>query len=246
MKHLLSLFAVVLACSGALAQDAATTNGPARDTAGFLINPPAPFAATTLTTNATVAATETNAASGATVGGYVIDDKHKLLPGDQISFQIMEDGDLPKSLLVTESFELDIPYIGRVVVKDKTCKQLADELKTALEKDYYYHATVVIGLNAMAKVVGRVYVYGPVRQPGPIEIPVNETFTLGKAIMRAGGFGDFADKKNVKVIRKTPTGNKTFVVNLVDVLERGKTEADIPLEAEDYIIVPQRAINFGL
>ena len=244
MKHLLSCLAVVLACTGALAQDAATTNGPARDADGFLLNPPIPAVTVAMPTNTTVAATATNGASDAATGGYVIDDKHKLLPGDQVSFQITEDRDMPKNLPVTESSELDIPYIGRVVVKEKTCKQLADEVKTLLEKDYYYHATVVIGLNAMAKVVGRVYVYGPVRQPGPIDIPANETFTASKAIMRAGGFGDFADKKGVKVIRKTPTGNKTFVVNMVDVLERGKTETDIALEPEDFIIVPQRAINW--
>jgi hypothetical protein len=48
----------------------------------------------------------------------------------------------------------------------------------------------------------------------------------------------------VKVIRKTPNGNITLKVNLVEVLEKGKTDQDIVLEPEDFIIVPQRAINF--
>ena len=59
-----------------------------------------------------------------------------------------------------------------------------------------------------------------------------------------GGFGDFANRKSVQIVRKTPTGNRTFRVNMENVLEKGKTEEDVTLEPEDFIIVPQRAINF--
>lgn len=177
-------------------------------------------------------------------GAYTLDDKRKLLSGDRVSFQILEDRTNAIPLLVAESSELDIPYIGRISVAGKTCKELAAEVKTLLEKDYYYRATVIIGLDALAKVLGKVYVWGPVRTQGPIEIPANETFTVGKAILRAGGFGDFANKKEVKVVRKTATGNVTLKVNMVEVLEKGKTEQDIALEPEDFIIVQPRAINW--
>jgi hypothetical protein len=30
----------------------------------------------------------------------------------------------------------------------------------------------------------------------------------------------------------------------VDILENGKTDADVALEPEDFVIVPQRAFNF--
>src|SRR5262249_50701628 len=82
-------------------------------------------------------AAATNAPSESAVGGYVLDDKYKLSAGDKVSFQILEDRDPAKSLLITDSGELDVPYIGRVIAANKTCKQLADELKTQLEKDYY-------------------------------------------------------------------------------------------------------------
>jgi len=202
--------------------------------------PPSP-AATTAKSSSPDAVT---APFASTASNYVNDDKHQLIPGDKVSFQIIEDRSLPVALQVTESSELDIPYIGRLKVTGKTCKQLADATKELLEKDYYKRATVIVGLDAMAKVVGRVYVWGPVRTQGPIEIPANESFTAGKAILRAGGFGDFANKKEVKVVRKTPAGNVTLKVNLVEVLEKGKTDQDIKLEPEDFIIVPQRSINW--
>ena len=205
-------------------------------------------AGTTATPNATIAGTGTNTAAVPTSpSGYVPDDKYKLRVGDKISLQILEDRDAPKGLVVADSGELDVPYVGRVAASDKTCKQLADELKTRLEKEYYLRATVIIALDVANKFVGRVYVWGQVRNQGPIDIAVNENLTAGKAILRAGGFGDFANKKRVKVVRSggaDSPGKQSFELNMIDILEKGKTEKDVILQADDFIIVPSRLINF--
>jgi protein involved in polysaccharide export with SLBB domain len=228
------------------AADPAPNTGRDRD--GFLNVPGAATTSATITATATLPPKATIAVSNAptetTTSGYILDDKHKLLSGDRVSFQIVEDRTNSIPLIVAESVELDVPYIGRVSVAGRTCKQAAEEIKALLERDYYYKATVIIGLDTLSKVLGKVYVFGPVRNPGPVEIPANENFTASKAIMRCGGFGDFANRRAVQVIRKTESGNKTLTVNLVNVLEKAKTEEDITLEPEDFIIVPQRAINW--
>jgi len=179
--------------------------------------------------------------------GYVLDDKHLLEPGDKISFQIIEDQDPPISLIVADSSELDVPYVGRVSVAGKTSRQVAEMLKGMLEKDYYYRATVIIGLDSVNKVRGQIYIWGQVHNQGPIDMLFKENLTAGQAILRAGGFGDFADKKKVKVVRNPRSGEtakQVFVINMVEVLESGKTEKDIPLEPGDFIIVPSRLVNF--
>jgi protein involved in polysaccharide export with SLBB domain len=179
--------------------------------------------------------------------GYVLDDKHLLEPGDKISFQIIEDQDPPISLTVADSSELDVPYVGRVSVAGKTSRQVAEMLKVMLEKDYYYRATVIIGLDSVNKVRGQIYIWGQVRTQGPIDILFNENLTAGQAILRAGGFGDFADKKKVKVVRNSggaDAAKQVFLINMVDVLENGKIEQDIPLQPGDFIIVPSRLVNF--
>lgn len=191
----------------------------------------------------------TNAPSAvvSSLSGYVPDDKYRLRPGDKVSLQILEDRDAPKSLVVADSGELDAPYIGRVAASDRTCKQVAEEMKKQLEKEYYYRATVVLALDVANKFLGRVYVWGQVRNQGPIDIAVNENITAGKAILRAGGFADFANKKKVKVIRAATAGGaakQNFELNMVDILEEGKTEQDVQLQPDDSIIVPSRLINF--
>jgi protein involved in polysaccharide export with SLBB domain len=207
------------------------------------------FCATTAMAQMQIATTNTDNATNLTqsTSGYVLDDTHQLEPGDRISFQIIEDKKPPVNLTVTDSSELDAPYIGRVSVAGKTCQELAAELKVLLEKDYYYRATVIIGLDSVDKVRGQVFIYGQVRSQGAIDILFNHDLTAGEAIVRAGGFTDFAEKKSVKVIRNRGNGTsvkKVFEVNMVDVLERGKIEKDVVLEPGDFIIVPARMINF--
>ena len=152
-----------------------------------------------------------------------------------------------KALIVTDSGELEVPYIGRFPSANKTCKQLARELGTALEREYYHHATVILANDQMAKSRGRVYLVGAVRLPGPQEIPSDEVLTLSKAIMRAGSFSDFADKRNVKVTRQggaSKAEKRMFTVNVADILERGKVERDLPLEPGDLVLIPERALRF--
>lgn len=197
------------------------------------------------------ALTATNEPSSAPtmLSGYVPDEKYKLRPGDKVAFQIVEDREMPRSLVVADSGELDVPYVGRVAVVDKTCKQLAGELKALLEKEYYYQATVIIALDAANKYLGRIYVWGQVRNQGPVDLAMNENLTAGKAILRAGGFGDFANKKKVKIVRggtagADARGKQSFELNMVEILEQGKTEKDVLLQPDDFIIVPSRLINF--
>jgi protein involved in polysaccharide export with SLBB domain len=180
-------------------------------------------------------------------GSYVLDDKHILAPGDRLSFRIIEDKDPARSLTVTDSHELDVPYIGRVSIANETCKQVAGQLKTLLEAKYYYHATVIVGLDSVNKLRGKVYVQGQVRAQGPVDLLFEQKLTAGKAILVAGGFADFANKRKVKVVRASEgpgVATKTFEINMVDVLENGQTDKDILLEPNDYIIVPARLVNF--
>ena len=84
-------------------------------------------------------------------------------------------------------------------------------------------------------------------EQGPIDIAVNEHLSAGKAILRAGGFGDFANKKKVKVVRgdgSDGAAKQSFELNMVEILEQGKSEKDILLQPDDFIIVPSRLINF--
>src|SRR3954468_15286492 len=173
----------------------------------------------------------------------VLDDKKRLGSNDYVSFRVVEDRDNESQhLRVNDNGELEVPYIGLVPASGKSCKELAYNVKAALEREYYYHATVIIAVDRVSeKSRGKVYVYGAVKGQGPQEIPADETYTVSKAIIRAGGFGDFANKRKVKLTRK---GGKDFVVDLKRIIEEGHTEEDVVVQPDDQIYVPQRLVNF--
>jgi polysaccharide biosynthesis/export protein len=186
-----------------------------------------------------------SSAVASTTSMEVLDDKRPLKIGDHLSMRVVEDRKPPVGLIVTDSGEVEVPLIGRILAKGKTCKQLAYAIKGPLEQEYYYKATVIIGLNAGSlKSLGRVYVSGQVRNQGPLEIPPDETFTVSKAIMRAGGFADFANKRRVKLIRRKGTETETTIVDLNLVIKKGQIDKDPVVEPDDTIIVPERLINF--
>ncbi|MEP6937455.1 MAG: polysaccharide biosynthesis/export family protein [Chthoniobacterales bacterium] len=172
----------------------------------------------------------------------VLDDRKKLGSNDYVSFRVVEDRDNESQhLRVNDNGELEVPYIGLVQAEGRSCKELAYNIKGALEREYYYHATVILAVDHVSeKSRGKVYVYGSVKGQGPQEIPADEAYTVSKAVIRAGGFGDFANKRKVKLTRK---GGGDQVVDLKRVIEEGHTEEDVVVHPDDQIYVPQRLIN---
>jgi len=172
----------------------------------------------------------------------VLDDRTRLGSNDFVSFRVVEDRDNESQRLrVNDNGQLEVPYIGLVQAAGKTSKELAYTVKAALEKEYYYHATVIIAVDHVSeKSRGKVYVYGSVKGQGPQEIPPDETYTVSKAVIRAGGFGDFANKRKVKLTRK---GGGDFIIDLKRVIEEGRSDEDVVVQPDDQIYVPQRLIN---
>lgn len=190
-------------------------------------------------------APSTNVVSSVSVG--TLDSVHRLAAGDRISYRVIEDKEDAKSLVVSDSGELEIPFYGRVMATGKTCQSLALELKSLLEKDLYYTATVIIAVDQLNPKRGTVYLVGQVRSSGPVLIPSDDPLTLSKAILKAGGFGEFADKKRVRVTRRTSGKDgkiEMFVVNVTEILEKGRSDKDMQLEPDDLIYVPERRVNF--
>jgi polysaccharide biosynthesis/export protein len=175
-----------------------------------------------------------------------LDSQHTIRPGDKLSFRIDEDREEAKPLVVTDSGEVELPQpFGRFFASGKTCKALAQEIKVALEKDYYKQATVRLGLDAINNVRGKAYVSGQVSKPGPVDIPVDSKLKLSRAILLAGPPLQWAKLSAVKVVRQTSQGAQTTVVDVDAIMNRGRPEKDMFLEPDDWVIVPERGVLIG-
>lgn len=175
-----------------------------------------------------------------------LDNRRPLVVGDTVSFQIVEEREAPIHLQVASSGEIEVPLLGRVPAAGRTPKAIAYTIKAELERDLYKKATVIVALQSeTTKPEGTFYVTGQVQSQGAQEIPRGEEITVAQAILRAGGFSDFADKRRVAVVRKNPDGSiARTVVDVKDVLEKGHLDKDIVLRPGDYVFVRERMFNF--
>jgi polysaccharide export outer membrane protein len=192
------------------------------------------------TTNAIA---NTNASRVAFPPARELDNQHRLRAGDKLSFRVAEDGEEAKSLPVTDSGEIELPLgFGRFAAAGKTCRTLAQEIKVALEKDYYKRATVQLAIDAYNSVRGKAYVSGEVGKPGPVNIPVDAPLKLSQAILLAGPPTQWANLKIVKVVRQTGKDAQTRIIDVNAIIKQGRLENDIALEPDDLVIVPERGM----
>jgi len=231
---------VALAASQIKAQDPGFREPEARRT-------PSPQAQTPVSDETSLSASKINSME-------VLDDSRVLQSGDRIFVRVVEDRDKGQSLIITDSGDIQAPHIGLVKVAGKTPKQVAFFMKRELEKHYFQQATVIVALEQV-RIVNRsngttlmplgdyFVIYGQVMRQGKYEITPEEELTVSQAILRAGGFSQFADTKNVKLIRWTKQGNKSIKLNLDDVMRRGRLEKDIFMRRNDVLIIDEKLVN---
>jgi polysaccharide export outer membrane protein len=170
-----------------------------------------------------------------------------LTVGDRLRYQVVEDGDNSVELAISNTGMVDIPYHGPMKAAGRPLPDLVASIKSALEAKFYVTATVRVEVLAFSQGAvnrGRVHLAGQVRRVGPIEIDLSEKTTLGQTILAAGGLADFADPRNVRIIRREGAETRTIRVDLREVLNRGRIDKDVELMDGDFIIVDERLVNW--
>jgi protein involved in polysaccharide export with SLBB domain len=155
----------------------------------------------------------------------------KLIVGDTVtvSFAGLDDAPLPQEKPITDDGTIALPDIGRIQAAGKTPGELEGIIHDRYVPAIYTH------LNVTVKASGdRVYfVRGEVKAPG--RLVYVGPITVTKAITSAGDFNDFANRKNVWLIR---SNGKRFKLNCNNILD-GEAP-DPPVFPGDQIEVRRR------
>jgi polysaccharide export outer membrane protein len=85
--------------------------------------------------------------------------------------------------------------------------------------------------------VSNVKVVGSVKNPGVISY--REGITALDAILAVGGFDEFANEKEVIIVRSDGNDKKEITMNMKNVLKKGRLEENVVLEPGDMIIVKE-------
>jgi polysaccharide export outer membrane protein len=173
---------------------------------------------------------------------------NKLRPGDHLNFQILEDEGPPVELIVNTDGLVEVPYLGDIPAAGLTAEALSALVKVQLEKNFYNCATVRISLRDRpdkSSNRGRIFISGQVHRVGMVEIDKSEPNTVGKVILTNGGLSDFADARKIKIYRTTAAGQvQSLVVDLHEVLEKGRIDLDVPIYDGDLVVVGSKLVNW--
>ncbi len=158
---------------------------------------------------------------------------YRLAAGDKLRIEVYKDAQLSQSLQVRPDGKITLPLVGDVAAAGRTSVELRDAIGDAL-KDYITNPVVtVIVVEATPQVV---YVTGEVTKPGALPLLTGRMSVL-QALAMAGGFTDFANKKDIRVLRKGASGMQTLKFNYKDALDDGNSREPLQLQAGDTVIV---------
>lgn len=151
-------------------------------------------------------------------------------PGDSLLIDIIENVTLSRTVPVRPDGKISLPQVNDIQAAGLTPMQLRENLFKVYEQFY----NVVEVAVTMTNMTGyKINVIGNVSRQG--QIIMNDKTTFLEAISLAGGLGEWADTKNIFIMRRI-NGRKKRIRADYDKIIRGKKE-DILMLPGDIIIV---------
>jgi polysaccharide export outer membrane protein len=162
----------------------------------------------------------------ATPADYVIG------PDDVLTVVFWREKDLSGDVAVRPDGMITLPLLNDVKASGLTPDQLRDELTRAAEKFVEVPSVTVVVKAINSR---KVFVTGMVGKAGPY--PLTGPTTVMQMLAMAGGVHEFADTKNITILRTENGRQVAMRFNYNDVSKRKNLKQNIELKPGDTIIV---------
>jgi polysaccharide export outer membrane protein len=153
-------------------------------------------------------------------------------PGDVLNVQLWKEPTLSGTVKVRPDGFVTLSLVNEVQVVGLTTGQLR---KTLEEKYKEFIADPFVTVRVEAIVSSEIFLIGQVNRPGPF--PASGNDTIIQLLTRAGGLTIFADRADIRVVRREGDKIKEYIVDY-DAILKGDFKQDILVRPGDRIIVP--------
>jgi polysaccharide export outer membrane protein len=157
---------------------------------------------------------------------------YQLGAGDKLRIEVYRDTQLSQSVQVRPDGKITLPLIGDILATGKTSAELDEDITRELKTYMNNPSVTVIVVEATAATA---YIIGGVNHPGTVTLQGPVTVLQGLAL--AGGLTDFANRKNIRILRKGPAGTTSIAFNYNEAI-KGSAAAQALLRAGDTVVVP--------
>jgi len=161
---------------------------------------------------------------------------YKIQPGDLIEITVFKEPDMSRTLRISGNGTVTFPLAGNLKLSELSVPEAESFLALKLS-DYIKSPQVTVFIKEYSN--KQVYVLGEVKKPGAIQLPTERKLTVLEAITLAGGFTDIAAPDRTKVLRNAGGQNQSIEVKISRITKEGDKSADIFLEPNDTVFVPQ-------
>ena len=178
---------------------------------------------------APAAAQANNGASAAATlpTGYVIG------AGDVLSIVFWRDKDMSADVVVRPDGRISLPLLNDINAAGYAPEELRLKLTEAAAKLIEDPDVAVVVKEIRSR---NVYITGKVTKPATY--PLNSEMTVLQLIAVAGGLLEYADSKNIVVVRNENGHQQYHKFNYKDVISQKRTSDNIALKPGDTVLVP--------
>ena len=160
------------------------------------------------------------------------DEFYVIGAGDVLNINVWKEPNLTGTVKVRPDGFVTLPLVNEIQVVGMTTTQLRKVLEDKY-KEFTVDPFVTVRLEAIAS--SEVFLVGQVKSPGAF--PLNGNETLLQILTRAGGLTVFADRNNIRVVRRNGDKITEYTADY-DGIIKGDLKQDILLRPGDRIIVP--------
>ena len=171
--------------------------------------------------------------SAATPGAVDAPVDYVIGPEDVLGVVFWREADISGDVTVRPDGRITLPVIGELQAAGLTPAALQVQILAAASK-YLTDANVAVVIRTINS--RRIFVTGRVTTPGAHLL--KGPLTVLQALALAGGLTEYADAKNIAVLRVTRGRTERFVFNYKDVAKGKKVEQNISLLPGDTVVVP--------
>ena len=154
-------------------------------------------------------------------------------PDDVLQVIYWREKDVSAEVTVRPDGMISLPLLNDVKAAGLTPEQLRDAINGAAKK-FFDDPSVTVTIKTINS--RRVYITGNVHKPG--QYPLTTSTTVLQLIAMAGGLAEYANQKNITIMRVENGKTVTYVFNYKDVVKRKNLAQNIELKPGDTIIVP--------
>ncbi len=162
-----------------------------------------------------------------------LDQEYTIGTGDILEISVWKEEDLSKTYAVRIDGRISVPLLGDIAVKGKTISGLTQHLEEKFKSVVTAPTVSIILIESRSR---RYYVIGQVLNSG--EYQMDQPITALQALAKCGGFGQWAKKDEIKIVRRYGNSQKIIRFNYEALAEKGDLSQDQLLQPGDTIIIP--------